>query len=133
MTATAAADHEIIVVGAGFAGIGVAIKLHQAGFTDYLILDDADGAGGTWHWNTYPGVAVDIPSYSYQFSFEKRSNWSRSYAPGAELKAYAEHCVDKYQLRSRIRFGTTIVSAVFDEVGTLWRLTTSTGEQLTAT
>lgn len=133
MTDTEAADHEIIVVGAGFAGIGVAIKLHQAGFTDYLILDDADGAGGTWHWNTYPGVAVDILSYSYQFSFEQRSNWSRSYAPGAELKAYAEHCVDKYQLRSRIRFGTIIVSAVFDEASTLWRLRTSTGEQLTAT
>ena len=100
MTATAAADHEIIVVGAGFAGIGVAIKLHQAGFTDYLILDDADGAGGTWHWNTYPGVAVDIPSYSYQFSFEKRSNWSRSYAPGAELKASSRGRVTSVSISS---------------------------------
>ena len=88
-----AMDHEIVVIGAGFAGIGAAIKLREAGFSDFVVLDEADGVGGTWHWNTYPGVAVDIPSFSYQFSFEKRSDWSRIYAPGRELKEYAEHCV----------------------------------------
>ena len=64
--------------------------------------------GGAWHWNTYPGVAVDIPSPSYQFSFEQRSDWSRLYAPGDELKAYAEHLVDKYGVRSDVRFNTKV-------------------------
>lgn len=88
--------------------------------------------GGTWYWNTYPGIAVDIPSYSYQFSFEKRPSWSRTYAPGIELKNYAKHCVEKYGLASRIRFGVTVVRAEFDEESTLWRLFTSTDEELTA-
>ncbi|WP_024802461.1 NAD(P)/FAD-dependent oxidoreductase [Nocardia sp. BMG51109] len=126
------ADHEVIIVGAGFSGIGVAIALRAAGFDDFLIVDDADGAGGTWHWNTYPGIAVDIPSFSYQFSFEQSSDWSRVYAPGRELKAYAERCVDKYGLRPRIRFGTTISEAEFDAGQDLWRLRTDDGETLTA-
>ncbi len=92
-----AVDHEVVVIGAGFSGIGAAIKLDQAGFPDFLVLEEGDGVGGAWHWNTYPGIAVDIPSFSYQFSFEKRSDWSRVYAPGRELKAYAE------DLRGQVR------------------------------
>ena len=83
-------DHDVAVVGAGFSGLGAAITLDKAGFDDYVVLEDGDGVGGAWHWNTYPGVAVDIPSFSYQFSFDKRGDWSRVYAPGNELKAYAE-------------------------------------------
>ncbi|MGF0319352.1 flavin-containing monooxygenase [Nocardia fluminea] len=124
--------HEIVIVGAGFSGIGVAIELRKAGFDDFVIIDEADGVGGTWHWNTYPGVAVDIPSFSYQFSFEQRTDWSRVYAPGRELKAYAESCVDKYELRSRIRFGTTVVGADFDERADHWVLHTTDGDDLTA-
>ncbi|MCW2687741.1 MAG: Cyclohexanone monooxygenase [Mycobacterium sp.] len=75
------ADHHTVIVGAGFSGIGAAIKLDKAGLSDYLIIEDGDAPGGTWHWNTYPGVAVDIPSFSYQFSFEQRPDWSRTYAP----------------------------------------------------
>lgn len=125
-------DHEIIVIGAGFSGIGVAIKLRQSGFDDFVIIEAGDEAGGTWYWNTYPGVAVDIPSFSYQFSFEQRPNWSRSYAPGRELKGYAEHCVDKYGIRGHIRFGVTIASATYDDTRNLWRLTTAAGDELTA-
>ncbi|WP_067702107.1 flavin-containing monooxygenase [Nocardia jejuensis] len=124
-------DHELIIVGAGFSGIGTAIALRKAGFDDFLIIDEADGAGGTWHWNTYPGIAVDIPSFSYQFSFEKQRNWSRVYAPGRELKAYADRCVQKYGLRPRIRFGTTVVRADFDDALHLWRLHTADGDELT--
>jgi cation diffusion facilitator CzcD-associated flavoprotein CzcO len=125
-------DHEIVVIGAGFSGIGTGIALDRAGFTDFVIVDDADGIGGTWHWNTYPGIAVDIPSFSYQYSFEKHPRWSRSYAPGHELKAYAEHCADKYGLRPRIRLRTEITHAEFDEAARRWRLHTDAGEQLTA-
>jgi cation diffusion facilitator CzcD-associated flavoprotein CzcO len=127
-----AVDHEVVVIGAGFSGIGAAIKLDQAGFSDFVVLEEADGVGGAWHWNTYPGIAVDIPSFSYQFSFEKRSDWSRVYAPGSELKAYAEHCVDKYRLRDRIRLNTKVVGARFDEEENAWRLETGGGERLTA-
>ncbi len=123
---------EVVVIGAGFAGIGFAIKLKQAGFTDFVILDEADGPGGTWHWNTYPGIAVDIPSFSYQFSFEQRPDWSRSYAKGAELKAYAEDCVDKYGLMPYLRFGETVTAADWDDDANRWRVTLADGGELTA-
>ena len=125
-------DHEVVVVGAGFSGIGAAIKLDKAGFRDWAILEDGDGVGGAWHWNTYPGVAVDIPSFSYQFSFETRGDWSRVYAPGDELKAYAEHCVDEYGLRSRIRLNKRVVGGSFDEDEHFWRVQTADGEEVTA-
>ena len=71
-----------MIIGGGFSGIGVAISLDRAGVSDYLIVEEGHGFGGTWYWNRYPGVAVDIPSFSYQFSFAKRPTWSRVYAPG---------------------------------------------------
>ena len=125
-------DYQTLIVGAGFSGIGAGILLDKAGLTDYLIVDTADGPGGTWYWNTYPGIAVDIPSFSYQFSFEQSQDWSRVYAPGRELRVYAEHCVDKYGLRPRIRFGTTVSGAEFDERDDLWRVELVDGRQLTA-
>ena len=125
-------DHEVVVIGAGFAGIGAAVKLDEAGVSDYLVVEGGDGVGGVWHWNTYPGVAVDIPSFSYQFSFEQSSDWSRVYASGAELKAYAERCVERYGLRSRIRLNTRVLAATFDDDAHLWRLDVSTGDAITA-
>lgn len=119
-------------MGAGFAGIGAAIELDKGGLPDYVIIEAGDGPGGTWYWNTYPGIAVDIPSFSYQFSFEQSSRWSRTYAPGSELRAYAEHCVKKYGLRSRIRFGTKVVDARFHEADDLWQLTLDSGDTMTA-
>lgn len=125
-------DYQTLIVGAGFSGIGAAIKLDRARLPDYLLIEAGDGVGGTWHWNTYPGIGVDIPSFSYQFSFEQSPEWSRTYAPGRELKAYAEHCVDKYGIGSRIRFNTKVLSAEFDTDNDLWRVGTDTGGVLTA-
>jgi cation diffusion facilitator CzcD-associated flavoprotein CzcO len=125
-------DYHCLIVGAGFSGIGIAIKLDQAEFRDYLIIEAADGVGGTWYWNTYPGIAVDIPSFSYQFSFEQRPDWSRTYAPGQELKAYAEHCADKYGIRPKIRFNTKVLAAEFDEERSVWRVQTDPGGEVTA-
>ncbi|UUY05515.1 NAD(P)/FAD-dependent oxidoreductase [Svornostia abyssi] len=125
-------DHHVVIIGAGFAGIGTSIALQRAGLNDHVLIEEGDDVGGTWNWNTYPGVAVDIPSFSYQFSYERRTDWSRIYAPGEELLAYARHCADKYDVRRRVRFGTRVERAVFDEDDRLWRLTTDTGEEVTA-
>ncbi len=125
-------DYDTVIVGAGFSGIGTAIKLDKAGLGNYLVVEAGDGPGGTWYWNTYPGIAVDIPSFSYQFSFEKSPEWTRTYAPGHELKAYAEHCVDKYGLRRKIRFNTKVLGADFDAEQTLWRIRTDPGGVVTA-
>jgi len=123
---------EVAVIGGGFSGIGAAILLDKAGFSDYVVLEEGDGVGGAWHWNTYPGVAVDIPSFSYQFSFEKVSTWSRVYAPGKELKGYAEHCVDKYGLRERIRLNSGVTATEYNDDTAMWTVTTAGGDTLTA-
>jgi cation diffusion facilitator CzcD-associated flavoprotein CzcO len=125
-------DYHCLIVGAGFSGIGIAIKLDQAGFGDYLIVEAGDDVGGTWYWNTYPGIAVDIPTFSYQFSFEQRPDWSRTYAPGKELKAYAEHCANKYGIRPKIRFNTKVLGVEFDDERSLWRVQTDPGGEVTA-
>lgn len=131
-TTTITPDTEVAIIGAGFSGIGTAIALDKAGIHDFLILEAGDGYGGVWHWNTYPGVAVDIPSFSYQFSYEQRPDWSRSYAPGHELKSYAVHCADKYGLHARTRFGTLVEEAAWDNARDCWRLRTATGSEITA-
>lgn len=125
-------DVETLIVGAGFSGLGTAIMLDRAGLRDYLIVEAGAGVGGTWYWNTYPGIAVDIPSFSYQFSFEQSSEWSRTYAPGGELRAYAEHCADKYGLRDRIRLQTRVRGAEFDEAADCWRVELDSGETISA-
>ena len=126
-------DHEVLIVGAGFSGIGVAISLHRAGIDDYALVESGDRFGGTWQWNTYPGVAVDIPSFSYQFSFERRADWSRVYAPGAELRAYAEQLRDEVRAaRAGRGSALRIDAATFDEEARVWRLATDGGEELTA-
>lgn len=125
-------DVETLIVGAGFSGLGVAISLDRAGLSDYRIIEAGDGVGGTWFWNTYPGIAVDIPSFSYQFSFEQSARWSRTYAPGRELRAYAEHCADKYGLRPKITLGTRVLGVSFDDDADLWRVELDSGETVTA-
>ncbi|MGB3326683.1 MAG: NAD(P)/FAD-dependent oxidoreductase [Mycolicibacterium fortuitum] len=125
-------DFEVVIVGAGFSGIGAGIALDRAGFADFAILEDGDGVGGAWHWNTYPGVGVDIPSFSYQFSFHQRTDWSMVYAPGRELKEYAEDCVDTFGLRDRIRLNTRVTGTVFDDETHTWTVSTASGESFLA-
>ena len=127
-----APQHHTLIIGAGFSGIGAAIKLDEAGLGDYLIVEAGPEPGGTWFWNTYPGVAVDIPSFSYQFSFEQSPQWTRTYAPGHELKAYADHCVAKYGIGGRIRFNTEVNGARFDPDADLWRVSCADGSVVTA-
>ncbi len=124
--------HEVVIVGAGFVGICAAIRLKDAGIDDFVILERADDIGGTWRDNRYPGVAVDIPSVTYQFSFAQTGSWRRVFAHGAEVKSYVDEVVDSYGLRSAVRFGRAVTDAQFDEDDHLWAITTSDGQVVSA-
>src|SRR5689334_13566480 len=119
---------DAIIVGAGFGGMGAAIQLKRLGYDNLLILDRESDLGGTWHVNRYPGLAVDIPSSTYSYSFEPNPHWTRLFAPGAELKRYAEHVADRYDLRRHMVFGQSVSGAVWDEDAERWHVTTASGE-----
>ncbi|MDF3029794.1 MAG: monooxygenase [Moraxellaceae bacterium] len=125
-------DYEVIIVGAGISGLGTAIRLQQEGITSYLILERSSGVGGTWRDNRYPGIAVDITSFTYSYSFEQNPNWSRVFAPGNELHHYTKRVASKYGLYPSIRFGISVLRADFDETEHVWRLQLDSGEELTA-
>lgn len=122
----------VLIIGAGFGGLGLAIQLQQAGIQDFLILEKADEVGGTWRDNGYPGAACDVPSHLYSFSFEPKADWSRKFAPQAEIHAYQRHLADKYGLRRHIRFGCEVESAAFDQASGTWSLCTRSGERFQA-
>src|SRR5258708_4287148 len=124
-------DH-ILIIGAGFAGLGMAIRLKEAGIHDFTILEGAERLGGTWRDNTYPGIACDIPSHLYSYSFEPNPNWSRFFGPQKEILSYLERCADKYGVMPHIRFKTRANGATFDERTGLWTVETTDGERLTA-
>lgn len=124
--------HDAAIIGAGFGGIGAAIQLHRLGLHDLVILERESDLGGTWHVNHYPGLAVDIPSATYSYSFEPNPHWSRLYAPGAELKAYAEHVATKYDVRRHMRFDTLVQGAIWDDDAQHWTVSIAGGEILHA-
>ncbi|EME16644.1 flavin-containing monooxygenase [Rhodococcus triatomae] len=124
--------YDAVVVGAGFGGMGAAIALNRLGLTNLAILEREDDLGGTWHVNRYPGLAVDIASVTYSYSFEPNPYWSRLFAPGAELKRYADHVADKYDLRRYMRFGTVVSGARWDEDAQHWVVSIEGQEPVTA-
>ena len=128
---TVTPQYEAIIVGTGFGGMGAAIELKRQGIKSILMFDRADDLGGTWHLNTYPGIAVDIASVSYSYSFEPNPNWSRLYAPGNELKDYANHVAKKYDLRRYMQFNTSIEKSVYNEDGKFWTVYPEGGEPVT--
>ncbi len=110
----------------------MALQLERAGLHEVVIFEKNDGVGGTWRENTYPGAGCDVPSYLYSFSFAPKRDWTRRYARQPEILAYAEELADRGGLRSRIRFGTEIVAARFDEVTRRWTLSAAGGEEYEA-
>lgn len=125
-------DHEVIIVGAGISGIGTAVQLKADGIDDILILERSIDVGGTWRDNRYPGIAVDITSFTYSFSFEQNPNWSRIFAPGSELYQYTRRVASKYGIYPHIRFGVEVQQARFDKHNDLWVLTLKQGKTLRA-
>jgi cation diffusion facilitator CzcD-associated flavoprotein CzcO len=119
---------QILVVGSGFGGLGMGIRLESAGIDTFTIFERAREVGGTWRDNHYPGCACDIPSHLYSFSFEPLPTWARTYGEQWQILEYLRHCADRYHLRPHIRFGAEIVDARWDEDRRLWELRTSGGE-----
>lgn len=123
--------YRVVVIGAGFGGLGMAIALKQAGIEDFLVLDKAGDLGGTWRDNTYPGAACDVPSSLYSFSF-RPGRWSRRFPPQREILAYLHALADDHGLGPHLRFGAGVAAAEFDERHARWTLTLDDGSTLQA-
>jgi cation diffusion facilitator CzcD-associated flavoprotein CzcO len=122
------AHHQVIIVGTGFAGLGMAIRLRQHGMTDFVVLERATDVGGTWRDNRYPGCACDVPSQLYSFSFELNPSWSRNFSAQQEIWDYLRRCSDSHGLHPHIRFQHEVVDAVWDHLQRRWRVRTNCGE-----
>ncbi len=118
----------IIIVGTGFAGLGMAIKLKQQGSNDFLLLERGDDVGGTWRDNTYPGCACDVPSQLYSFSFALNPGWSRTYSSQREIWAYLRDCAARYGILPHIRSQHAVRAAAWDDATNRWRITTNQGD-----
>jgi len=130
-----AAAYDVVVVGAGFAGMYMLYRLRGLGLS-VRVYEQGSGVGGTWYWNRYPGARCDVESMQYSYSFsdelQREWNWSERYAPQPEILKYANHVADRFNLRPDIQFDTRVVSAEFDESASLWSVTTSDGKTVTA-
>lgn len=114
-------DHTIVVIGAGLSGLGAAMKLRRAGIRDFVIIERGSDVGGTWRDKTYPGVAVDAPSFNYQYPFELNPEWASVFPRGAEVKAYIDGLVERYRLRTQLQLNTEVLKMDWDEAAHLWR------------
>lgn len=121
---------DVVVLGAGLSGVCAAIKLQQAGIDNVRVFEKASDVGGTWRDNRYPGVACDVPSHLYSYSFAPNPEWSRWYAPGHEIFDYVRKCAVDFDVYDRITFDTTVASA--DWIGDRWQIETSHGETFTS-
>jgi cation diffusion facilitator CzcD-associated flavoprotein CzcO len=117
----------IAIVGAGFAGIGMAIRLREAGIEDFVVLERADDVGGTWQANTYPGCQCDVPSHLYSFSFEPNPSWTRTYSMQPEIWAYLRRCSERHGIGPHLRLGHELTGATWDEDARRWLVDTSRG------
>jgi cation diffusion facilitator CzcD-associated flavoprotein CzcO len=120
----------LVIVGSGFAGICMAVKLKEAGYHDFVILEKAGELGGTWRDNTYPGCACDVPSHMYSYSYELNPDWSRMFAPREEIQDYLRACAAKYGITPHLRYGKDVVALEYDDGRRDWTVTTQDGEVL---
>jgi cation diffusion facilitator CzcD-associated flavoprotein CzcO len=132
MTTPSTRSLRIAIIGAGPGGICMGIKLKQAGFDDFVLLEKGQGVGGTWYHNSYPGCACDLPSALYSFSFEIKRDWSRPYAPQPEILAYMQGVADKYGILPHCRFGAEVQGARWDDAAARWSVELASGESLEA-
>jgi cation diffusion facilitator CzcD-associated flavoprotein CzcO len=118
----------LLIVGTGFAGLGLAIQLKRRGQNDFIIIDRSDDVGGTWRDNRYPGAACDVPSHLYSYSLLLKSDWSRVFAPATEIWEYMRDCARTEGILPHVHFNTDLLKAVWDGEANLWRVHTSQGD-----
>ncbi|MEV2223782.1 DUF4873 domain-containing protein [Nocardia vinacea] len=118
----------IVIVGAGFGGIGMAIELRKSGFDDFVVLEKAEEIGGTWRENTYPGCGCDVMSLMYSYSFEQNQRWTRMFARQPEILEYLRRTVDKFDIRRHIRLRSEVVAIDFDDETDRWHVRTADGQ-----
>jgi cation diffusion facilitator CzcD-associated flavoprotein CzcO len=125
-------EHQVVVVGAGFSGIGMAARLRSMGIDDFVVLDRGNDLGGTWRDNSYPGCCCDIPSNLYSFSFVLNPDWSRSFPPQGEIWDYMRACADRFDVGGHLRFGHAVQEARWDEEARRWTVCLVGGEEYAA-
>ncbi|MGH3676864.1 MAG: flavin-containing monooxygenase [Mycobacterium sp.] len=118
----------VVIIGAGFGGLAAAVALRRKGIDDLLIIERADGVGGTWRRNIYPGAACDIQSHLYSFSFAPNRSWSRTYSYQPEILAYLETVADDFDLRRHLLLGTSVRTVRWDEKGLHWDVELADGD-----
>jgi cation diffusion facilitator CzcD-associated flavoprotein CzcO len=121
----------VAILGTGFSGLGMAIRLKQQGQEEFVVLEQAADIGGTWRDNTYPGCACDIPSHLYSFSFALNPDWSRAFSPQSEIQDYLRLCAERFGILPHIRWNCELRNASWNEDDQRWHITTTLG-QLTA-
>ena len=126
-TDTLPAEVDIAIVGSGFSGLGMAIRLKRDGVEDFVVLERGDKVGGTWWVNTYPGCGCDVPSHLYSFSFAPNPEWTRTYSKQPEIEAYLQRVADELRRLAALRLGTTVTGAAWDDDARRWTIETSRG------
>lgn len=124
---TAVEHHRVVVVGSGFSGLAVAIGLRRQGIEDFVVLERAGDIGGTWRDNTYPGCACDVPSRLYSFSFAQNAEWSESFSPQPEIRAYLRRCAERYGVLPHVRLDHEVTAMEWDDDQCRWHVETSHG------
>lgn len=124
--------HKVVIIGSGFSGLCLGIKLKQAGIHDFVILEKADSLGGTWRENSYPGAECDIPSALYSYSFESNPNWTYKWSERNQILQYQQATAAKYGLTEHFRFKQKVTSARFQKEGNTWLISSESGEQYRA-
>lgn len=117
----------VIIIGAGMSGIATAVKLKEAGFTDFEILEKGSRVGGVWHWNTYPGLTCDVPSLLYRYTFAGKPDWPHFFARGADIQAYHQKVVETHALEQHLRLDTEVTGARYDDGR--WQVETADGSR----
>ena len=123
---------DVVIVGAGFGGLGLGIRLKQRGLNGFVILERSDHVGGVWRQNRYPGAECDVPSHLYSFSFELRSDWPERYASQPDILDYLTHCARKSRIEAQSRFGAEVVQAHWEQTSRRWIVETSDGRTFSA-
>ena len=129
---SAQSEPSVVIVGAGFGGLAVAIELERHGYSNYTVIERNSEVGGVWQANHYPGARCDVPSIIYQYSFDLRPDWSRRFGTQSEIRDYLRDASERFGVRRRIEFNTSVDSARFDDESAQWRLTLDSGDQVVA-